>query len=203
MLDTPTLPSLVGVLTASTTPTPVPPPPTEVPTEVPVVAPPEAPVERVPAAQPAPTPAPEPAPPPPPPPAGSFRYDIASGLASAFNDVRSQNGLGGVSVNGSLNAAAESYVEYHYLNYGPYALSHTYDGAPADRAARQGYGCCLIGEVIAYGANSAQGFLDMWMNSSGHRDIILDGRYTDVGIGCYQSGSESVLCVATFGATSW
>jgi uncharacterized protein YkwD len=71
--------------------------------------------------------------------------------------VRSQYGLGGVSQHGALTAAAESYVEYHYLNYGPYNLSHTYDGVPADRASRAGYSWSAIGEVIAYGELRGRG----------------------------------------------
>lgn len=118
----------------------------------------------------------------------------------AFNDVRAQNGLGTVSGNGSLNAAAQAYAEFHYLNYGPLNLSHSYDGTPGDRAARSGYSWSNIGEVIAGGGNSAQDFVTMWLNSGGHRDIILDGVYVDVGVGCYESPGQAILCVALFGA---
>jgi uncharacterized protein YkwD len=105
-----------------------------------------------------------------------------------------------VSSNGSLNAAAQAYAELHYLNYGPLNLSHSYDGTPGDRAARSGYSWGNIGEVIAGGGNSAQDFVTMWLNSSGHRDIILDGVYVDVGVGCYESAGQAILCVALFGA---
>jgi uncharacterized protein YkwD len=54
--------------------------------------------------------------------------------------------------------------------------------------------------VIAFGASSGQGFVDLWMGSGAHRDIILDGKYVDVGVGCYESSGQPVLCVAAFGS---
>lgn len=42
----------------------------------------------------------------------------------------------------------------------------------------------MRGENIAYGPKSAEGVMDLWMNSEGHRANILTARYTSIGIGC-------------------
>ena len=43
------------------------------------------------------------------------------------------------------------------------------------------------GENIAYGQRTAAEVMDGWMNSSGHRANILNGNYTNIGVGFYES----------------
>lgn len=48
----------------------------------------------------------------------------------------------------------------------------------------------MMGENIAYGSSTAEGVMDMWMNSEGHRANILTARFTSIGIGCvYYEGT--------------
>ena len=42
----------------------------------------------------------------------------------------------------------------------------------------------MMGENIAFGSSTAEGVMDMWMNSEGHRANILTARFTSIGIGC-------------------
>lgn len=46
-----------------------------------------------------------------------------------------------------------------------------------------GYSYWAAGENIAYGSNSAEYIVDMWMNSPGHRANILDSGFTHLGVG--------------------
>jgi hypothetical protein len=55
-----------------------------------------------------------------------------------INDRRAGSGLPVLWPNAALNTAAQGYAEVHFAA-APYALSHTLDGTPGDRAARAGY----------------------------------------------------------------
>lgn len=54
----------------------------------------------------------------------------------------------------------------------------------------------MMGENIAYGSSTAEGVMDQWMNSEGHRANILMGRFTSIGIGCvyFDGGYFWVQC---------
>ena len=192
---------------------PPPPPPTAAPralaaVPVPTPAPPPPPPEP-PAPEPAPAPPPPPPPPPPPEP-GRFRPDYSGALLSLLNQQRANGGLGAVSTEGSLTAAAEGYARLHATQPDPYRLSHWLDGGPGDRAWRAGY-CCAVGEVIVIAEASPEHMVQLWMQSPPHHAIIMDGRYSQIGIGCYEVAhtganghtSHPILCVGDFGATSW
>ena len=58
------------------------------------------------------------------------------------------------------------------------------DGStPADRVRRSGYGARLVGENIASGVPSADEVVQGWLSSPGHCANIMDGRFTEMGIG--------------------
>lgn len=44
------------------------------------------------------------------------------------------------------------------------------------------------GENIAYGQHDPEEVMEAWMNSTGHRENILNESYTHIGVGCYESG---------------
>jgi uncharacterized protein YkwD len=63
-------------------------------------------------------------------------------------------------------------------------------GDLADRARRSGFArrnCTwMVGEVLAWGVGSrstAAGTVRAWMNSPGHRRILISGRYGQIGLG--------------------
>ena len=43
----------------------------------------------------------------------------------------------------------------------------------------------VYGENIAYGYGTASAVMTGWMNSTGHRDNILEAEYKSIGVGCY------------------
>jgi uncharacterized protein YkwD len=124
---------------------------------------------------------------------------------AGVNDRRAAGGLSPLSPNAALNNAAQRYAELHFAT-DPYTLSHTLDGMPSDRAARAGYNGGA-GEVIVTGAPSAQQLVDLWMASPPHYSVIMDSRYSDIGVGCatgpYTDAAGNVfeiaLCVGMTG----
>lgn len=56
------------------------------------------------------------------------------------------------------------------------------DGStPGQRARDAGYDWRGIGEIVACGQHSPAAAVNAWMNSPGHRAIIMDSRYVDIG----------------------
>ncbi len=98
------------------------------------------------------------------------------------NAIRQQQGCGPLRLDTALVEAAGTHasdmVRRHYLD-------HTNpDGqGPADRMAAAGYRGSGWGENIAAGYDSAQKVVAAWMNSEGHRQNILNCRFTSIGIG--------------------
>jgi uncharacterized protein YkwD len=88
----------------------------------------------------------------------------------------------------------------------PYALDHWLDGGPGDRAWARGY-CCGVGEILVESEASADGMVQLWMDSAPHKSIILDPQYVAIGVGCYTgdyTGDDGwvhhpIVCVGDFG----
>ena len=69
---------------------------------------------------------------------------------------------------------------------------------PGDRMRAAGYRGSSWGENIAAGYDSAQKVVAAWMQSDGHRENILNCRFTTIGIG-YDSGKVK----SDYGPGSW
>ena len=124
--------------------------------------------------RPVPEPAPEPAP-----------TVEASALLTLINQERSQTGSAAVALQGQLTAAALAHAR-DMAEMG--RLSHTgSDGSSSGtRISRQGYAWRTYGETIAAGQQTVAAVHQAWMHSPPHKAIILDGRYTEVGLATYQ-----------------
>ena len=68
--------------------------------------------------------------------------------------------------------------------------SPTY-GTLAQMAKKFNISYTRLGENIAAGQSTPAAAVKSWMNSQGHRDAILDDRYTHIGIGYAAGGSRS------------
>lgn len=191
----------IGTPTSPPTPVPTPEPtpqPTPEPTPVPVIAaPPTVPRSAPqPAAVPAPTPAPT-----------GYRNDVAQALFTLLNNARAANGVATVASNSVLTASAEYYAKLHFTTANPYELNHYLDGGPGNRAWSRGY-CCAVGEILVTSEGSAEGMVELWMNSPPHRAVIVDPQYREIGVSCYGGAYTSpdgstgypVLCSADFGS---
>ncbi|TCO43877.1 uncharacterized protein YkwD [Kribbella antiqua] len=98
------------------------------------------------------------------------------------NAIRENQGCGPLRLDDSLVEAsgkhASDMVRRHYLD-------HTNpDGqGPGDRMAAAGYRGSGWGENIAAGYTSAKEVVAAWMKSEGHRENILNCKFTSIGIG--------------------
>lgn len=123
-----------------------------------------------------------------------------------IKNERARLGVSDLTQNAALTAAAQDYAALHFLSTDPFQLNHYLDGSAGDRAKRNGYSG-LVAETLATGSPQAEQLMQAWLNSPSHRDIILDSRYRDIGVGCYEgsyvdaSGStlRLALCVANVG----
>jgi uncharacterized protein YkwD len=116
---------------------------------------------------------------------GSFE----SALIGLINAERQARGAGTLSSQSQLTTAARNHSADMACNA---FFSHTgSDGSlPWDRASALGYSYSTIAENIFAGSSSAQAAFDAWMNSSGHRDNMLDPNYIEIGVG-YRYWSDS------------
>lgn len=103
-------------------------------------------------------------------------------IVQLVNETRSQNGLAPVTVNLQLMTAAET----HSQNMATQDFfSHTgLDGSQvSDRSQAAGYRSTFVGENIGAGYASPEAAFEGWINSSGHRENILNPNYTEIGVG--------------------
>lgn len=131
-------------------------------------------------APPAPTPTPIPPVPPttvPPPEQDTLLQETLK----LFNEARSQAGLPAVALEPRLTAAAVAHARDMRTRG---VMSHTGgDGSnPGERISRAGYPWRTYGEIIAQGQPTPSVVTSAWMNSPGHRAIILGQQFTEVGI---------------------
>ncbi|PVU86148.1 hypothetical protein BB560_006803 [Smittium megazygosporum] len=112
---------------------------------------------------------------------GQISDSDAQQLLSLVNDARAQNGLGALTMDTGLVAAALAQCNYqNSINTMTHDNSN-YSGL-LDRFAASGATCnggCA--ENVAQGASSSTDAFNMWMNSPGHRANILGSSYTRMG----------------------
>ncbi|MCC6312721.1 MAG: CAP domain-containing protein [Thermomicrobiales bacterium] len=107
-----------------------------------------------------------------------------------INDYRAQSGLGSVSLNSELGAAADYHSQDMAThNYFDHTLSDGSD--PGTNIHNFGYRGDTWGENIAAGMASADEAMVNWQNSPGHNAAMLDPAYSEIGIGrYYEANSE-------------
>jgi uncharacterized protein YkwD len=138
--------------------------------------------------------------------AGKPRLDrVERSMIRAINRERAGHGLAAVRPSHKLARAADFHSwEMLDANY----FAHTSrDGGPFDSRVRRFARHRSVGETLAWvsrcGRRSARQVMRMWMNSSGHRAILLSPAYRRVGVG-KRSGSlgstRACLVTADFGS---
>ncbi|MCX6021223.1 MAG: CAP domain-containing protein [Chloroflexi bacterium] len=117
-----------------------------------------------------------------------------------INEVRAQNGLPAVATNGLLTAAARRQSNDMAANN---FLSHTgSDGSSmSQRISDAGYRWSMAGEIIASGYRDAASVVTGWMNSPGHRAIILTAGYKDFGAGVARSANGTLYWTVDFASS--
>ncbi|MDS1271205.1 CAP domain-containing protein [Lipingzhangella sp. LS1_29] len=102
-------------------------------------------------------------------------------VVDLVNAERAEEGCGPLRVDDRLASAAQAHsedmAERDYV-----AHVNPDDEEPAERAAQHGYHA-YAAENVAAGQGSAQAVVNSWMNSSGHRENILNCDFASIGVG--------------------
>lgn len=100
------------------------------------------------------------------------------------NKQRVQSGLEPLTVNSQLTAAAQNHTNNMALDD---FFSHTgiNGSSMSDRIRSQGYDFSYAAENIGAGYENPQAAIEGWMNSSGHRENLLNPNVTEIGVGYY------------------
>lgn len=122
----------------------------------------------------------------------AYAYDSEEQqFLTLINNYRAANGLGPLTLSGSLSNASEGHSwDMAVHNY----FSHTsQDGRTyVDRIRNAGYGYnTWLGENIAAGYTSADSVFNAWRNSPGHNANMLNPNYHAIGIGRYYAGGST------------
>jgi uncharacterized protein YkwD len=122
-------------------------------------------------------------------------------IVRSINHQRAKYGLPGVKPNPNLSRAAD-FHSWEMLD-GNYFAHASRDGGPFDERVRRYVNKRALGEVLAMlgggcGRGSAHRVVRMWMDSPGHRAILLSPSYRRIGVG-KRVGSlgSSKACVVT------
>jgi glucose-6-phosphate 1-dehydrogenase len=94
--------------------------------------------------------------------------------------------------------ALKDMIQNHYYSH----YSKENNEAPCTRILRFGYAWSSCGENIGYNATPEDMFRS-WMRNSIHQRNILDGRFSEIGIGAYSgdyNDSETTMFTVDFGA---
>lgn len=126
-------------------------------------------------------------------------------IVRAINRQRSKHGLSKLRSSRRLARAAD-YHSWEMLD-ADYFAHESRDGGPFDARVRRFAKHKTLGETLAMlggcGGKAAGRTVRMWMNSPGHRAILLSSSYRKVGIGKRAGdlrGSRACLITADFGS---
>ena len=97
------------------------------------------------------------------------------------NKERSSRGIANLSMSSKLNRAARGHsIDMANRNY----VGHdSPEGENPDARAKKAGCCCGAAECIARGQRRAEGLVQSWMNSAGHKAILLDRALKVAGFG--------------------
>jgi uncharacterized protein YkwD/stress response protein SCP2 len=146
----------------------------------------------------APPPQQPPPPGPGPAPNGRGSSGVLDEVVAATNSERAQHGLGALTVEPRLAAAAQAHGE-DMVARRFFAHDSPDGGTVADRVLAAGYRYSVVAENIAAGQRSAAEVVDGWMNSPGHRRNILSRDVLQIGIGFVAGGEYGTTWVQVFG----
>jgi uncharacterized protein YkwD len=124
-------------------------------------------------------------------------------IVRAINRQRAAHGVAKVRSSARLARAAD----YHSreMLYADYFAHHSHDGGPFDRRVRRFASHRAIGETLAMldrcGRAAARRVVRLWMNSPGHRAILVSATFRRVGLGVRTGklgGTRACMVTADF-----
>lgn len=110
--------------------------------------------------------------------------DVAAETIRLVNIQRARRGLGPLTADPKLTAAARFHAEYMAKND---CFDHTCRGGPTfiERIGKAGYPYRAAAENIAAGMASPAEIVEAWMTSKGHRANILNPDVDEAGVGYF------------------
>jgi uncharacterized protein YkwD len=131
---------------------------------------------------------------------GKSSGDVNVDIVRYTNDARAQNGVAPLSSNPKLMEAARIHAEQMSAAG---RMDHSIAGSKyptmQSRLEAVGYAYTNAAENIAWNALNARDVVNGWMNSSGHRANILDGRLTEMGAAVAQNPKGERYWIQVFG----
>src|SRR5699024_329264 len=103
-------------------------------------------------------------------------------VVNLTNEVREKNGLEPLEIDKKLSSVARKKTSDMQENNKYDNNSPTY-GSPFDMMDQFQIDYTSAGENIAKGQPTPEEVVDAWMNSEGHRENILNGSFTHIGVG--------------------
>ena len=122
-------------------------------------------------------------------------------IVNLANEARVENGLGELKTSGLLAKAAQNKANDMLARQ--YFAHNTPDGnTPWTFIKAVGYSYTTAGENLAIDFTQAENIQSAWMNSPGHRANIMNGNFTEIGIGIANgmyNGHQTTIVVQMFG----
>lgn len=124
-------------------------------------------------------------------------------LLTFTNDRRERDGVGALTINPKLTAAAQEKAKHMFTNN--YWAHVAPDGTdPWSFIIGQGYDYLYAGENLAKNFSTSSDVVEAWYKSPSHRENLISDKYTDVGFAAVNGildGYETTLVVQMFGKT--
>ena len=138
----------------------------------------------------------------------AVRSALAAGVLKQLNAVRVSHGLAPLVLNAQLSAAAIQHSK-EMLTRGYFAHESS-DGSSPTKRIKKYYRSGTVGENLIWSIPdvSAERAVAQWIGNAGHRDVILDRRWREIGIGALHasrapgkfSGLPTTVITTDFGA---
>ena len=119
-------------------------------------------------------------------------------MQDGLNTMRAQNGLGALQANAELASAAATHAQDMSFQQRPWHWGS--DGSsPMQRAQRAGYRGSVIGELISETFETEFETVNAWMLEAETRQVILDRRAGEMGVGWHQDDNGKLWWVVVLG----
>ena len=105
-------------------------------------------------------------------------------VVQLVNQERSKNGLSSLQHRADLKNVAHKKAE-DMINSNYFSHNSPNYGSPFDMMNTYGISYSAAAENIAKGQTTPEQVMNSWMNSSGHRQNIMNGQFDTIGVGFY------------------
>lgn len=122
---------------------------------------------------------------------------VQNEILSLVNAERSNLGLNPLKLNWELSRVAKAKSE-DMAHEGYFSHTSPTYGTPFEMMKHFGITYRTAGENIAAGQKTSREVMQAWMNSKGHRENILNPKYTELGVGQASGGSYGVYWTQMF-----